>query len=158
MLYYSPWGEMSIVWFFRITLRNWIGQLNCLFENYLIGDMIVLPTKDYLSSSNAKFVCWKICSYSQVESSFGTPSFAPSALLWFCSLILFSCTLSSGSHVLQFYVPKSKEIWIVHIDISCDITTNKKILIKSIKPNLHKLSLPPYFVNLLEFSPHFAPV
>ena len=65
-------------------------------------------------------------SYSQVASSFGTPSFAPSALLWFCSLIFFSCNFSSGTHVLQFCVPKIKEMWIVHIDISCNITTNTK--------------------------------
>ena len=65
-------------------------------------------------------------SYSQVASSFGTPSFSPSALLWFCSLIFFSCNLSSDTHVLQFYVPKSKEVWIVNIDISCNITTNTK--------------------------------
>ena len=61
-----------------------------------------------------------------MASSFGTPLFAQSALLWFFSLIFFSCNLSSEIHVLQFFVPKSKEMWIVHIDILCNITTNTK--------------------------------
>ena len=65
-------------------------------------------------------------SYSQVASSFGTPSLAPSALLCFYSLIFFRCNLSSGTHVLQFCVPKCKETWIMHIDISYNITTNTK--------------------------------
>ena len=64
--------------------------------------------------------------YSQVESSFVTPSLPQSALLWLCSLIFFRCNLSSGTHVLQFYVPKSKETCIVHIDISCNIITYTK--------------------------------
>ena len=97
-----------------------------LFGNYLIGDMIVLPTQDCLSSINSKFVFCQKKSYSQVASSFGTLSFAPSALLFSYSLIFFSCNLSSGTHVLQFCVPKIKETWIVHIDISCNITTNTK--------------------------------
>ena len=105
-----------------------------LFGNYLIGYKTVLPTHDCLSLTNSKFVCCKIYSYSQVAFSFGTPSFAPSAMLWLCSLIFFSCNFSSGTHVLQFCVPKSKEMWILHIDISCNITTNtKRKLIKSIK-------------------------
>ena len=88
--------------------------------------MEILHTQYLLSSRNLKFVCCKKISYSQVASSFVTPSFAPSALLWFCSLIFFSFNLSSGTHVLQFCVPKSKEMWIVHTYISCNITTNTK--------------------------------
>ena len=96
-----------------------------LFKN---GDITVLPTQYCSSSRNLKFGCCKIFSYSQVASSFFTPSFAPSAMLWFCSLILFGYNFSSGTHVLQFCVPKSKEMWIVHIDIYCNITTKTKTI------------------------------
>ena len=65
-------------------------------------------------------------SYSQVAPSFGTPSFAPSSLLWFFSLIFFSCNLSSSTHVLQIFIPGSIEMWIVHIYISYNITSNTK--------------------------------
>ena len=94
--------------------------------SYLDGDMTILPTHDCLYSSNAKFAWCNICSDSQVASSLGTPSIAPSALLWFCSLIFFSFNLSSGTHVLKFFSPKSKYMWILHIGISCNITTNTK--------------------------------
>ena len=130
-----------------------------LFGNYLIENMTVLPTQDCLSSSNSKFVCCKICSYSQVASLFGTPSFAPSALLWFCSLIFFSYNLSSGTHVLQFCVPKCKEMWIMHIDISFNITTNTKRINQIHKNQICTNNL---YLHILEtfseISPLFASV
>ena len=51
-------------------------------------------------------------------------------VLRFCSLIFFSSNLSSGTHVLQFCVPKCKEMWIIHIDISYNITTKTKRIIQ----------------------------
>ena len=130
-----------------------------LFRNYLNGDMAILPTQDFLSSSNAKFVCCIFFSYSQETSSFGTTSLTPSALLWFCSLIFFSCNLSSGTHLLQFYVHKSKEMWIVHIEISCNITTNTKRInqIHKNKNCTNNLYLH-IFEKLSELSSHFASI
>ena len=97
-----------------------------LFGNYLIGDMTNPPHSRFLVLNKFQFCMLQYFSYSQVASSFGTPSFAPSAMLWLCSLIFFSCNFSNSAHLLQFCVPKSKEMWIVHIDISCNITTNTK--------------------------------
>ena len=97
-----------------------------LFGNYLIRHMTNPPHSILVFLKQCRFFLLTKKLYSQVASSFGTPSLAPSALLWFCSLIFFSCNFTSGTHVLQFCVPKSKEMWIVHIDISCNIATKTK--------------------------------
>ena len=99
------------------------------------GDITVLPTQDCLSSSNFRFGCCNLFSYSQVASFFCTPSFAPSALLWFYTIIFFSCNFSCGTHLLQFCFPKIKEMWIVHMDIYCNITINTKRINQILKTN-----------------------
>ena len=79
-----------------------------LFGNYLIGDMIVLPAQDFLSSSNFKHGFWI--------------TFFPSKTLlqtlvaiWVVALMYYNCVFA-----------KVKICGSLHIDISCDITTNTK--------------------------------
>ena len=125
---------------------------------FKMGTLQSSPANIYFTQAISYFYAAKY-SYSQVESSFGTPSLAPSALLWFCSLIFFSRYLSSGTHVLQFCVPKCKEMWIVHIDISCNITTNTKRIIQIYKNQMCANNL---YLHILEtfseLSPFFASV
>ena len=97
-----------------------------LFGNYLIGDMKNPPHSIFIVLNQFQVCMLQYFSYSQVASSFCTPSFALSAMLWFCSLIFFSYNFSSGNHVLKFCVPKSKEMWIAHIDLSCNITISTR--------------------------------
>ena len=83
----------------------------------------------------------------QVALSFGTPSFAPSSLLWFFSLISFSYNFSTGTHVLQFCLPKTKDMCIVDIDIYCNLTINTKRIIQIQKKNFFANNL---YLHVLE--------